>query len=100
MRMRALFAHVQKSGALAGQYGMSNLDEFVAEAFTNPKFQDALKAIPAPAGSKLQNAWRWFVQAVSAHSWDTDGGAGNCARPGANAWWRVDARECGSGRRN
>ena len=46
VRMRALFKHVQKSGKVNGQYGMSNLDEFVAEAFTNPKFQEALKGVP------------------------------------------------------
>ena len=62
--MRALFKHVQKSGKVNGQYGMSNLDEFVAEAFTNPKFQEALKGVPAPAGSTLKSAWQWFVNIV------------------------------------
>ncbi|HRF73799.1 MAG TPA: hypothetical protein PL117_13595 [Accumulibacter sp.] len=44
---------------------MSNLDEFVAEAFSNPKFQQALKEIPAPAGSGLKSAWHRFVRAVA-----------------------------------
>ena len=65
VRMRALFKHVQKSGKVNGQYGMSNLDEFVAEAFTNPKFQEALKGVPAPAGSTLKSAWQWFVNIVA-----------------------------------
>ena len=65
VRMRALFKHAQKSGKVNGQYGMSNLDEFVAEAFTNPKFQEALKGVPAPAGSTLKSAWQWFVNIVS-----------------------------------
>ena len=64
-QMRALFRHVQRSGELDSQYGMSNIDEFVAEAFSNPKFQQALRDVPAPAGSTLQNAWQWFVRAVA-----------------------------------
>jgi len=64
VQMRGLFLYLQRNGSLAGQYGMSNLDEFVAEAFSNPKFQAALKAIPAPKGSTLKNAWQWFVRAV------------------------------------
>ncbi|MBK8113432.1 MAG: PLxRFG domain-containing protein, partial [Candidatus Accumulibacter sp.] len=65
LQMRALFLHIKRNGSLDGQYGMSNLDEFVAEAFSNPKFQAALKAIPAPKGSTLRNAWEWFVRAVA-----------------------------------
>ena len=64
VQMRGLFLYLQRNGSLAGQYGMSNLDEFVAEAFSNPKFQAALKAIPAPNGSTLKSAWQWFVRAV------------------------------------
>ena len=65
MRMRALFNHVQKSGKLDGQYGMTSLDEFVAEAFSNPQFQEALRSVPAPAGSTLKSAWQWFVRIVA-----------------------------------
>lgn len=65
VQMRALFLYVKRNGSLDGQYGMTNLDEFVAEAFSNPKFQQALKAIPAPAGSGLKSAWHWFVRAVA-----------------------------------
>ena len=64
-QMRALFNHVKKSGALKGMYGMSDVDEFVAEAFSNPKFQDALKKIDAPASvTGLKHAWHWFVRVV------------------------------------
>lgn len=64
-QMRALFNHVKKSGKLKGMYGMSDVDEFVAEAFTNPKFQEALKTIDAPASvSGLSSAWHWFVRVV------------------------------------
>ncbi len=65
VRMRALFRHVQKSGRLDGQYGMSNVDEFVAEAFSNPRLQDALRGVPAPAGSTLKSAWQWLVRIVA-----------------------------------
>ena len=65
IRMRRLFLHVQRSGRLSGQYGMSSLDEFVAEAFSNPRFQEALRSVPAPAGSTLKSAWQWFVRLVS-----------------------------------
>ena len=65
IRMRALFAHVKKSGKLAGTYGMSNVDEFVTEAFTNPKFQARLKSVSAPAGSTgIKSAWHWFIRVV------------------------------------
>ncbi len=65
MRMRALFKHVQQSGKLDGQYGMSSLDEFVAEVFSNPKFRDALQGVPAPASSTLKSVWQWFVRIVA-----------------------------------
>mgnify|MGYP000945787674 FL=1 len=65
VRMRALFRHVQKSGRLDGQYGMTDVDEFVAEAFSNPRFQEALRGLPAPAGSTLKSAWQWFVRIVA-----------------------------------
>jgi len=71
-QMNALFEHVQADGSLEGQYGMSlnkggtpNIKEFVAEAFSNPKFQIALKTVPAPRGSSLKNAWQAFVRMVA-----------------------------------
>ena len=64
-QMKALFAHVQKTGKLKGMYGMSDVDEFIAEAFSNPKFQDALKKVAAPkASGALSSAWNWFVRIV------------------------------------
>ena len=43
-------------------YGLTNLSEFVAEAFTNKKFQDFLKGIPyAPART---NIFKRFIQTV------------------------------------
>ena len=64
-QMKRLFDHVKNTGKLAGKYGMSDVDEFVAEAFSNPKFQAVLKTIAAPqASGTLSNAWHWFVRVV------------------------------------
>lgn len=74
-QMNALYQHVKKVGRSQGLhynkatgrgvYGMADIDEFIAEAFTNPKFQDALKKIAAPqASGTLSNAWQWFVRIV------------------------------------
>lgn len=64
IQLRALFNHVKKTGKLKGKYGMENIDEFMAEVFTNPKFQEDLKKIAAPAGSTAKGAWDWFVRIV------------------------------------
>ena len=64
-QMRALFNHVKKSGKLKGMYGMSDVDEFIAEAFSNPKFQAMLKQVSAaPVGGKPSSAWDWFIRVV------------------------------------
>jgi hypothetical protein len=74
-QMKALFAHVEKVGRAQGLfydkatgrgvYGMADIDEFVAEAFTNPKFQEALKKVSAQKSSgTLSTAWNWFVRVV------------------------------------
>lgn len=64
-QMNALYQHVKKSGKLKGMYGMSDVDEFIAEAFSNPKFQAALKQVSAaPVGGKPSSAWDWFVRVV------------------------------------
>ena len=67
-QLRALFSHVKKSGQLKGMYGMENMDEFIAEAFSNPKFQAALKGVDAATlrGGKLGSAFDWFVRIVRA----------------------------------
>lgn len=63
-RLRALLAHVQKQPGAQGFYGTKNVDEFVAEVFTNPDFQRALRTMRAPAGSPLKSAWHSFVQVL------------------------------------
>lgn len=65
-QMKVLLRHVQKHLGKRGHYGLTNLDEFVAEAFTNRQFQEALKRIPGAelSGSRLASAWSWFVRIV------------------------------------
>ncbi len=48
---------------LSGQYGATNVEEFVAEAFTNPTFQSELARIN-PKGRPL-SVWQEFVRVVS-----------------------------------
>jgi hypothetical protein len=43
-------------------YGMSNLDEFLAEAFTNPEFQSQLNKIPGDQGKTM---WQSFLDALT-----------------------------------
>lgn len=64
VQMKHLFDHVKKTGKLKGMYGMTDIDEFVAEVFTNPKFQERLKSIPAPKQTKLHTAWDWLVRII------------------------------------
>lgn len=66
LQMRKLYEHVKKQGGAAGTYGMKNVGEFVAEAFTNPEFQRALRGMKAPAGRSLQSAWDAFVRVLKA----------------------------------
>ncbi|MFZ4538165.1 LPD38 domain-containing protein [Propionivibrio sp.] len=65
MQMKALYAFVKKSGKLHGMYGMADVDEFMSEAFSNPKFQAALKKVMAPnQGGGVKTGWDWFVRTV------------------------------------
>jgi hypothetical protein len=47
--LRALYDFAKRT--TLKEYGFTNLDEFVAEAFTNEKFQQLLNAIPYKAGT-------------------------------------------------
>jgi len=62
LQMRRLFEHVKRQGGINDQYGMKNVGEFVAELFTNPEFQRALRGMSAPSGSTLKTAWDGFVR--------------------------------------
>lgn len=65
-QLKALFRHVKKSGQLDGMYGMENVDEFIAEAFSNPKFQAKLREVSAAnlGNGSLKSAFDWFVRVV------------------------------------
>ncbi len=62
LQMRKLYEHVKKQGGANGTYGMKNVGEFVAEAFTNPEFQRQLKQMSAPQGNVLKSAWDSLVR--------------------------------------
>lgn len=64
LQLQKLLEHVRKNGGAAGFYGLKNVDEFVAEVFTNPDFQSALRTMSAPVGSPLKSAWHSFVQVL------------------------------------
>lgn len=61
-QMADLFRHVKQSGKANGAYGLKNIDEFVAEGFSNPEFQQALRDISAPGDFK--SAWDKFVEII------------------------------------
>ncbi|HET8747332.1 MAG TPA: PLxRFG domain-containing protein [Ramlibacter sp.] len=62
VEMRRLYAEAQKVQGLAKEYGLKNVKEFVAEAFSNPEFRAKLDAIKAPGGTSL---WQRFKAAVA-----------------------------------
>ncbi|MDH5857800.1 PLxRFG domain-containing protein [Lampropedia aestuarii] len=64
LQMRRLLDHVRKQKGAAGYYGLTNVDEFVAEVFTNSDFQAALRQMSAPAGGTLKSAWDSFLRTL------------------------------------
>ncbi|THJ36166.1 PLxRFG domain-containing protein [Lampropedia aestuarii] len=64
LQMSKLYQHVKKRHGSAGYYGMKNVREFAAEAFTNPDFQRFLKNIDAPAGNIAKSAWDAFLRVL------------------------------------
>lgn len=61
--MQALLEHA-KAHLTGEHYGLTNVEEFVSEVFSNPTLQQALAELPARPGSRLRNAWHWFVRNV------------------------------------
>jgi hypothetical protein len=45
--------------------GTKDIDEFAAEAFTDPAFQDLLRSIPMKEDSRASTGWRYWLSAVS-----------------------------------
>lgn len=62
LQLRKLLQHVQKQQGAGKFYGTTSVDEFVAEVFTNPDFQAALRKMTAPSGGALKSAWDSFVR--------------------------------------
>jgi len=58
-KLNRLFEETKEQ--LAGEYGLTTMDEFVAEALSNPEFQTQLK-ITTVAG---RNPWQQMVRAIS-----------------------------------
>ena len=60
--LRTLYNYT-KERVLTGDYGLTNLSEFIAEVFTNKNFQDKLRNIPyAPART---NIFKKFIQTIA-----------------------------------
>ena len=62
-RLSQLLRQVRKELGRDTHYGLKTPAEFVAEAFSNPEFQEALKGIPVTK-SKLASLWTEFVGTV------------------------------------
>jgi len=62
--MRSLLKEVRKELGVDSHYGLGTVFEFVAEAFTNPDFQQALKGIKVKPAGKLVQAWQSFVSTL------------------------------------
>lgn len=64
-RVVDLYNHVAEIGKKANKdyYGLRNASEFIAEAFSNPTFQEYLKTVNLPKG-KIGTAWTEFTNAV------------------------------------
>jgi hypothetical protein len=90
MRMTALFKHVEKSGKLEGMYGMSTLDEFVAEVFSNPKFRAALESVPGPGRIDAQDGLGLVRPYRGARAWLPVERPAHGAGSGAARWRGAD----------
>ena len=62
--LKQLYGEMKARSPDQQMYGMSNIHDFVAEAFTNPRFQDFLRSEPPSIWQKLGNAWNVFKAAV------------------------------------
>jgi hypothetical protein len=59
--LKNLYEAVKDNPALQNQYGIKNLQEFVAEGFSNPEFQLLLSLIPYES----QSVWGRFTQLIA-----------------------------------
>jgi hypothetical protein len=61
-----LFESVKSDPRLAGEYGVTDIHEFVAEALSNPRFQEKLKGVRADEQSEVPPGIRGAVKSL----WD------------------------------
>jgi len=61
--LKELFDYAKAHTKDQGQYGFTDLHEFVSEAFSNPKFQRDLRSMQRAMDSN-QSAWSKFIQFV------------------------------------
>ena len=61
--LKELFNYAKANTKDQGQYGFTDLHEFVSEAFSNPKFQRDLRSMKHAMDSN-QSAWSKFIQFV------------------------------------
>lgn len=69
----AALDHAKRNGLDTGQYGLRNSDEFVAEMWSNPQFQEFLAQIPLSkdVGRRLiANGWQRVVASSLKTVWD------------------------------
>ena len=95
LQMRRLYEHVKRKGFGAGQYGMKNVGEFVAEAFTNPEFQRLLRQMDAASGRHAEIGLGWLCAHPALDSGAAAGRA-RCAVAGVGDWRCGDARGYGA----
>ena len=62
--MQRLFQHVKGTSPGNDAYGLTNVHEFTAEAFSNPRFAEFLKSLPPETGSRAGNVWQALKNAV------------------------------------
>jgi hypothetical protein len=62
VELKGLYEFAKRTGL--NEYGFQNVEEFVAEAFSNQAFQDVLKSLPY-SGEQAQSLWDKFTELVS-----------------------------------
>jgi hypothetical protein len=62
VELKNLYEFAKRTGL--NEYGFQNVEEFVAEAFSNQAFQDVLKSLPY-SGTQAQSLWDKFTELVS-----------------------------------
>lgn len=69
--IRSMMDAVEAATGRSGQdtYGLTNEHEFISEAFSNPRFQEVLRGVPAPVSfrglaGRISNIWEMFISGL------------------------------------